>query len=331
MNAAQKEEVIKLVERSGLPIGQTLRKLGVPARTYHRWMQNGSLEDDPPVANHIWNRLLEHEVKTVLERANDYPDRSARQLAFLITDEGKFSVSESTIYRILKRAGLVRERPQIIAAAKEYHRKTAHVHEMWQTDFTYFYIVDWGWYYAGGVLDDFSRFSICFELMEKMDGPAVQRLVAKAIEVTGMLDVPVHQRVKLLSDNGSGYIAKPFNRYLDTLGIRHIYTARNHPQTNGKIERLNRTAKERLTLVVYTSPAELQEALNGFRDWYNHEHYHKSIQNLHPADVYHGRGEAILARRKKLQTQTKKTRRRVNTKPKPKYLKRSNLRPTTTP
>ena len=106
---------------------------------------------------------------------------------------------------------------------------------------------------------------------------------------------------------------------------------RNHTQTNGKIERLNRTAKDRFNLVVYSSPCELQEALNKFRDWYNNEHYHKSINNLHPADVYFGRAETILKRRKRLQTQTKKTCRQVNTKTRPKPQKLRNLRTQPTP
>lgn len=331
MSARQKEEVIELVERSQLSVHETLRKLHVPSRTYYRWLQNGTLEDERPVARRIWNKLLPHEEATILERADQYPDRCARQLAFLITDEGKFSVSESTVYRILKREGLVRTLPQVVKASKEYHRKTTRVHELWQTDFTYFYIVNWGWYFAGGVLDDYSRYSICFDVMESMDGEATQKLIDKALTITGMKSVPVNRRVKLLSDNGSGYIAKPFNTFLEKSGIHHIYSARNHPQTNGKIERLNRTAKERLNLVVYTSPSELQEALNKFRDWYNSEHYHKSINNLHPADVYFGRDKAIQSRRKRLQTQTKKTRRQVNTSTSPKLLKLRNLHTQTTP
>jgi transposase-like protein len=136
MSAQQKEEVIKLALRSQLPVHQTLHKLSVPVRTYYRWLQNGSLEDERPVARRIWNRLLPQEEATIIDRAHEHPDRSARQLAFLITDEGKFSVSESTIYRILKREGLMRDLPQVVRASKEYHRKTTYVHEMWQTDFT---------------------------------------------------------------------------------------------------------------------------------------------------------------------------------------------------
>ena len=101
---------------------------------------------------------------------------------------------------------------------------------------------------------------------------------------------------------------------------------RNHPQTNGKIERLNRTVKEKLTLVLYTSPSELQEALDGFRQWYNQEHYHEGIGNLHPADVYYGWSEAILEQRKALQQQTKMTRKRANLKPTKNIRRKRNLR-----
>ncbi len=107
MSATQKEEVIKRVERSQLPVNQTLRKLKVLTRTYYRWLQNGSLEDERPVARRIWIRLLPQEEETVIERALEYPDRSARQPAFLMTDEGKFAVSENTSYRILKCEGLM--------------------------------------------------------------------------------------------------------------------------------------------------------------------------------------------------------------------------------
>lgn len=314
------------MESSSLSAKQTLAKLGIPRRTYYRWQHRGSLKDKKPVPKRVWNRLLDDEVATVLAKALAYPDRSAREIAWLITDEGQFSVSESTVYRLLKKHGLIREAPLVFKAAKEYHRKTTHIHELWQTDFTYFHILNWGWYYVGGVIDDYSRYLIRFDLMKEMNGNAVQELISQAIKHTGALNVPVHERVKILSDNGSGYIAKPFNQYLQTCGIHHIYTKRCHPQTNGKIERLNRTAKEKLTLFLYSSPHELREALAEFRHCYNHEHYHESIGNLHPIDLYQGRAETIKARRKQLQTKTKMTRQRVNTQSNQNKLKFRNLR-----
>jgi putative transposase len=314
LTAGQKQEILHLVETSALSVHRTLKKLRVPRRTYYRWKDCLDLTDRPSAPRCVWNRLLDDEVVTVITRAVEYPDRSAREIAWQITDEGRFSVSESTVYRILKREGLMRELPVQLKAAREYHRKTERVHELWQTDFTYFHIINWGWYYAGGVLDDYSRYLICYQLSERMDQNAVQAMITQAVAHTGMEQVPIEQRVKLLTDNGSGFISKPFNEYLKQLKIPHIYAQRNHPQTNGKIERLNRTAKEKVTLVLYTSPKELEEALDQFRSWYNHEHYHEALGNLHPADVYTGRAEAIKKRRKALQTKTKKARQKANTK-----------------
>jgi putative transposase len=87
---------------------------------------------------------------------------------------------------------------------------------------------------------------------------------------------------------------------------------RNHPQTNGKAERLNRTIKDQLTLIVHASPEAFDRALEAFLHWYNYEHYHESIGNLHPADVYFGRVEAIVQKRKQLQEQTKKAHKKAN-------------------
>ncbi|MBU1881219.1 DDE-type integrase/transposase/recombinase [bacterium] len=301
---------------------RSLKKLKLPKSTYYRWQQRDSLQDQSPAPRRVWNRLLEAEVNTVVANALIDTDLSPRELAFKITDEGQFSVSESTVYRILKREGLMRELPKLIPAAKEYHRKTTRVNELWQTDLTEVVLPDWGKHTLGSVVDDFSRFSIVFRRLRNSKGDAVQELIAEAITETGMLDVPRQERVQLLSDNGACYIWGPFNTYLKSLGIRHIFSMRNHPQTNGKVERLNRTAKEKLLLIVHASPEAFDRALEAFRHWYNYEHYHEGIGNLHPADVYYGRAEAIIKQRKLLQEQTKKARKRANLKPR----KKRNLR-----
>jgi putative transposase len=122
----------------------------------------------------------------------------------------------------------------------------------------------------------------------------------------------------LLSDNGSGYLLRPFNEYLELMQIKHLFTARLHPQTIGKFEGLNRTAKAKLGLVIYTSLEELERAVARFQRWYNHERYHESIANLRPAEVYEGRAEDILcdceavAGRKELKRQTLRARREHN-------------------
>ena len=112
---------------SGLPKRRALGELGVPRSTYYRWLrrkEQQGLEDDLEGGKPPWNTLTTKEVDSVLSAAREMPDLSCRQLAAWITDNMGFSVSESTVYRILRREGLVKSPEMRLAAGKEYHRKT---------------------------------------------------------------------------------------------------------------------------------------------------------------------------------------------------------------
>ena len=297
----QRAEIRELVRKSPLCIKATLASLGVPRSTYSGWCQ----PTQTLASRRSWNKLPEEQVQTVLAYAHTYPEQSSRELAWLITDHAGFSVSESTVYRILKRQGLIPAAPvQVVKAAKEFHRKTTRVHELWQTDLTYLFIAGWGWYYVGGILDDYSRYLIHIAVVPDMTGPTLTDLVQQAVEITGINQVPVAHKTTLLSDNGSGYISEPFNEYLRQVGIQHVRAAPLHPQTCGKYERFNRTTKDKLGLEVDTSPPQLHEALREFHPWYNHQRYHEALGNLRPADVYLGHAEQIRKQRRELQQQT---------------------------
>ena len=161
-------------------------------------------------------------------------------------------------------------------------------------------------------LHDYSRYLIVLRVVRDMTGPTLTDLVHEAVELTGMQDVPVEHKPALLSDNGSGYISRPFNEYLEWQQIRHIFAARRHPQTVGKFERVNRTAQQKLRTVVYRSPEELERAVAEFQHWYNHQRYHEALGNLRPGDVYLGRREEILSRRREVQRRTLDLRRQHN-------------------
>ena len=92
----------------------------------------------------------------------------SRQLAAWITDNQGFSVSESTVYRILRREGLVKRAEMQLAAGKEYHRKTTGPHQMWATDASYFRVVGWGYYYMVTIMDDYSRFILAHRLQRSL-------------------------------------------------------------------------------------------------------------------------------------------------------------------
>ena len=171
MRAEEKTEVLARVASSSVPKRKALGELGVPRSTYYRWLrrrEQQGLEDHAGGGKRPWNRLTSREANNVLSAAREMPELSCRQLAAWVTDNMGFSVSESTVYRILRREGLVKRPEMRLAAGKEYHRKTTGPHQMWATDASYFRVVGWGYYYLVTVMDDYSRFILSHRLERDM-------------------------------------------------------------------------------------------------------------------------------------------------------------------
>jgi transposase InsO family protein len=315
MSAVEKVAVLAQVETLARYKRRTLAELGIPRSTYYRWRQRQrgqGLESHSEEGRRSWNRLTPEEDGKILAAAREAPELSSRQLAAWITDNAGFAVSESTVYRILRREGLVK-RPELrLAAGKEYHTKTTRPHQMWATDASYFRVVGWGYYYLVTVMDDYSRFILAWKLQRDMAADSLIEVIQEAVDATGMDEVPVEDRTKLLSDNGPGYVSRAFRDYLHLVGIRHILAAPFHPQTNGKLERYQQTVKQEVNQVPYELPSQLERAIAGFVDYYNFRRYHKALGDVTPADVLYGRREQILQRRKEVQAQTIQHRRDYN-------------------
>jgi RNA-directed DNA polymerase len=309
--ASEKVEIIKLVEGSPLPAKATLAKLGIPRATFYRWYdryQRGgpeALDDRRSRPDRVWNRIPDDIRGQILELALEVPELSPRELAVRFTDERKSFVSESSVYRLLKAHGLTTSPAYVvIKAADEFKDKTTAPNQLWQTDFTYLKITGWGWYYLSSVLDDFSRYIVAWKLCSTMRADDVTATLDLALSAAGLDPVTVRHRPRLLSDNGSSYVAEDLATWLEGKGMKHIRGAPYHPQTQGKIERWHQTLKNRILLDNYYLPGELERQVDAFVTHYNHARYHESLDNLTPADVYFGRAEAILAERECIKRMT---------------------------
>ena len=316
MNIDQKLTLLRAIESSGFTISDACKRLDVPPSTYYRWKskfkkdgKNG-LENKSSSPVRQWNKLLIKEEETILKMADTYPELSCRELSFRITDTKRFSVSETTVYRLLKREGLIK--PQSIdsfPAGKEYSYKPSRINEQWQTDATYILVKNWGWFYLISVLDDFSRKIVAWKLQSGMTAEDFAEVIEMACNNSS---VEPDKMPKVVSDRGPALISEDFGGYLEAKGIGHILAAPYHPQTNGKIERYHKSLKSQIHLQVWECPNKLKEEIGRFIKFYNSKRYHESLGNVTPDDVYFGRRDKIIEDRKNKKLKTMRYRRKMN-------------------
>ena len=309
--ASEKLEIIRTVEGSHLPTKQTLDMLGIPRSTFYRWydlyLEDGldGLSDKSPSPKSVWNRIPDDHRDDLIEFALEHEALTSRELAVKYTDERRYYVSESSAYRILKEADLITAPDYVvIKAAEEFKDKTTAINQMWQTDFTYFKIIGWGWYYLSTILDDYSRYIIAWKLCTTMRASDVTETIELALAASGCDQAVIQHKPRLLSDNGSCYISGDLAEWLEKQKMEHVRGAPFHPQTQGKIERWHQTIKNRILLENYYLPGDLEQQIAVFVDHYNNHRYHESLKNVTPADVYFGRDKDILREREKIKKQT---------------------------
>src|SRR5436309_4367077 len=234
-SASEKLEIIRLVEQSHLPVRRTLEKLGIQPARFYRWydrLQTGgpeALEDKASRPTRVWNRIPDAIRERIVQLALDEPTLSPRELALRFTDTENYFVSEASVYRLLKALDLIGSPAFIVMkAADEFKDKTTAPNQLWQTDFTYLKVIGWGWFYLSTVLDDFSRYIIAWKLCSTMTAEDVAATLDLALKASGLDQAKVVHRPRLLSDNGSSYIAADLAKWLDGQNMAHIRGAPYH-------------------------------------------------------------------------------------------------------
>jgi putative transposase len=153
-------------------------------------------------------------------------------------------------------------------------------------------------------MDDYSRYILGWRLCSGMSAEDVTATIGDAIAVPGVDHVYVNHRPRLLSDNGPCYISGELKQYLADQGFTHTRGKPYHPMTQGKIERYLRSMKNILLLDNYYCPEELTAEIARFVEYFNHQRYHESLDNVTPADVYSGGEAAILEQRERTKRET---------------------------
>src|SRR5262249_39950125 len=152
----------------------------------------------------------------------------------------------------------------VITSAKKFKHPTKCANELWQTDFTQFKVVGWGWYYLSTVIDDYSRYILAWKLTIGMAATDVQDTLQAALAFTGVEHVAVRHRPRLLSDNGPAYFSAELASFLKQQDMTHLRGKPFHPMTQGKIERYHRSLKNVICLENHYFPWQLEQAIAAF-------------------------------------------------------------------
>jgi putative transposase len=295
--------------RLRIGIDGVLELYGLHRSTYYGWFDDhGQLKPPNPRKYTNDRRVLDAEVEDVVAYRHLHKEEGYRKLTWMMIDEGIACLSESAVYQILSARGLLYgwARTDFGETKKEYQHKPKYPHHHWHTDIAYLKIGG-VFYFLIMMLDGYSRYLLGWELMTDMLGSSVEDFVVRVKE-----KYP-HARPMLIHDNGSQFISHDFKKLMTTLAIQSVRTRRNHPQTNGKMERMNGTVKNEA--IRPNAPAHYQEAcedMNEYSYTYNHQRLHAGIDYLRPADLFFGRRTQILNERAGKIKEARSIRRQTN-------------------
>jgi transposase InsO family protein len=219
-------------------------------------------------------------------------DAGAETIAYHLGKHHEKVPSLSTIWRILRREGLVVAQPQKRPRCSLIRFQAELPNEMWQADITH-------WELSGGehaeilnVIDDHSRLFLASKAFSTVKARDVVDVFHKTAELHGL-------PACFLSDNGAVFSATPrkgkvlLQAELERLGIAAKNSRPYHPQTCGKVERLHQTLKRYLDAQEpATTLTGLQGQLDRFVHYYNNVRPHRALDGRTPLQAYSARLKA---------------------------------------
>lgn len=290
-------------DRTELTAKRIVGWIGIASSKYHDWRRRyGKVnEHNALVPRDHW--LEEVEKQAIVDFHREYPLEGYRRLTFMMLDRDVVAASPSSVYRVLRDAGLLRRWNH-----KPGRKGTGFVqpltpHEHWHVDVSYINVCG-TFYYLCSVLDGCSRYVVHWEIRKSMREADVEIVLQRARE-----KFP-EASPRIISDNGPQFIAKDFKAFIRLCGMTHVRTSPYYPQSNGKIERWHRSLKA--DCIRPGVPLSVEDARRLVRDFvahYNEVRLHSAIGYVTPKDKLEGRETLIFAQRDRKLAEARERRR----------------------
>lgn len=287
--------IIHWSERAEMRRRELIDAIGIGSSTFYHWIGHyGEARQLERPFNGWWGITGEEEA-AIVEYRKEHSFEGYRRLCYQMLDEDVVAVSPATVYRVLKRHGLLNRWNKGEKSGKgNGFQQPACPHQHWHIDISYVK-VNFAFFFLISVLDGFSRYIVHSELRPRMEEFDVQMVSQRALE-----KFPgVHPRI--ITDNGSQFISRDFKEFLSHQELTHVKTSIRYPQSNGKIESFHKTIKREC--VRQRSLLNLEDArwiVGRYIEEYNCSRLHSSLYYLTPKDVLEGRmGERLREREEK--------------------------------
>lgn len=287
-----RREFIILAQQEGCNISGLCKFFGISRKTGYKWLNRFDEYGDAGLSNRSRRphnspfkspKSIEDEIVAL---RNAHPAWGGRKIKSRLEKLGHHNVpAASTITDILRRRGLIN--PEESVKHKAFIRfEHPHPNALWQMDFKGHFAMRQGRCHPLTVIDDHSRFNVTLKACADERTGTVQAALVSTFRRYGLPD-------RMTMDNGSPWGSDEFHEltlltaWLIRLGIGVSHSRPYHPQTQGKDERFHRTLLvEAITGQQFQDLAHCQRRFDEFRDCYNLERPHESLDMQAPVTRY---------------------------------------------
>ncbi|MHB2153826.1 IS3 family transposase [Calditrichota bacterium GD2] len=280
-----------MVMHTNLKKRELIKWLRIPRSRYYDWKKRQGIPNhhNGQIPKSHW--ILPEEELLIVNYCSGRLIDGYRRETYKMIDENVVAVSPSTVYRVLKKHGLLNRWNPPKEPSRKGFIQPLRVHDHWHIDISYLNVLG-TFLFLITVLDGASRYVVHHEVRSSMTGYDVELTIEKALE-----KFP-EARPRIISDNGSQFTSKEFKEYMRQKGLNHVRTSVAHPQSNGKLERFHGTIKqESIRKRSYVSIEDAREQIDDYITYYNTKRLHSAIYYLTPEDVLLGRTEERLKER----------------------------------
>jgi transposase InsO family protein len=265
--------------------------LGVGGSKFYDWKKRyGKVNEHNALVPRDW-WLEDWEKKAILDFHWKNPLEGYRRLAFMMLDADVVAVSPSSVYRVLKAAGVMDRWNGKTSKKGTGFQQPIRPHEHWHVDVSYLNICG-TFYFLCSVLDGCSRSIVHWEIREQMQEIDVEVILQRARE-----KYP-DESPRIITDNGPQFISRDFKEFIRIAGMTHVKTSCYHPQSNGKLERYHRTIKgECIRVTALWSLEDARRVVTGYVQHYNEVRLHSAIGYVTPLTKLRGEEQQVFAER----------------------------------